>query len=111
MTPEAAEAYHRTQIDSFVAAGADRVTIFTATHVGEAIGVVRAAAAAGIPVIVSFTVETVGAFRAECLWQMRSRRSTPLPAQGLCISELTAPTSTISRQRCTLIHRRSTGSR
>ena len=60
MTPEAAEAYHRTQIDSFVAAGADRVTIFTATHVGEAIGVVRAAAAAGIPVIVSFTVETDG---------------------------------------------------
>ena len=60
ITPEVAEAYHRTQIDSFVAAGADRVTIFTATHVGEAVGVVRAATAAGIPVIVCFTLETDG---------------------------------------------------
>ena len=60
LTPEVAEAYHRAQIDSLVAAGADRVTFFTATHIGEAIGVVRVATAAGIPVIVSFTVETDG---------------------------------------------------
>jgi S-methylmethionine-dependent homocysteine/selenocysteine methylase len=55
-----AEAYHRPQIDSFVAAGADRVTFLTATHAGEAVGVIRAAVAAGIPVVVAFTVETDG---------------------------------------------------
>lgn len=60
LSPEAAESYHRTQIDSFVAAGADRVTMFTATHTGEAIGIVRAAAAAGASAVVSFTVETDG---------------------------------------------------
>ena len=60
LTPEVADAYHRPQVDAFVAAGADRVTFLTATHVGEAIGVVRVAVAAGIPVVVSFTVETDG---------------------------------------------------
>jgi homocysteine S-methyltransferase len=56
----AAESYHRPQIDSFVAAGADRATMLTATYVAEAIGVVRAATGAGIPVVVGFTVETDG---------------------------------------------------
>ena len=60
LAPEDAESYHGTQIDSFVAAGADRVTMLTATHTGEAIGVVRAAAAARIPVVTAFTVETDG---------------------------------------------------
>ncbi len=59
-TPESAEKYHRAQIDSFVGAGADRVTMLTATHAGEAIGVVRAATAAGAPVVVAFLVETDG---------------------------------------------------
>lgn len=60
LVPEVAESYHRPQVESFVAAGADRVTMLTATHAGEAIGVVRAATAAGIPVVMSFTVETDG---------------------------------------------------
>lgn len=60
LTPEVAEQYHRAQIESFAAAGADRVTMLTATHPGEAIGVVRAAVAANIPVVVAFTVETDG---------------------------------------------------
>lgn len=60
LAPADAAAYHRPQIDSFLAAGADRVTMLTATHAGEAGGVVTAAADAGIPVIVSFTVETDG---------------------------------------------------
>lgn len=60
LSPDVAEAYHRPQIDSFAAAGADRVTMLTATHTGEAIGVVRAAMAAGVPVVVAFTVETDG---------------------------------------------------
>ena len=60
LTPEVAETYHRAQIESFAAAGADRVTMLTATHAGEAIGVVRAALAADIPVVIAFTVETDG---------------------------------------------------
>lgn len=58
LTPEVAEAYHRPQIESF--AEADRVTMLTATHAGEPIGIVRAAAAAGRPVVIAFTVETDG---------------------------------------------------
>ncbi len=60
LAPEEAARYHRPQIDSFVAADADRVTLLTATHAGEAIGVVQAAASAGIEVFVAFTVETDG---------------------------------------------------
>lgn len=60
MSAEEAQEYHQPQINSFAAAGADRVTILTAPHAGEAIGVVRAAATAGIPVVVSFIVETDG---------------------------------------------------
>ena len=65
LTPEDAAAYHRPQIDSFVGAGADRVTMLTATHAGEAIGVVQAASVAGIPVVVAFTVETDGRLPSE----------------------------------------------
>ncbi len=60
LTPDVAEAYHRRQIEAFAAAGADRVTMLTATHPGEPIGVVRAATAVGIPVVIAFTVETDG---------------------------------------------------
>ncbi len=55
-----AERYHGAQIASFAAAGADRVTLLTATHATEAVGVVRAAGTAGVPVVVAFTVETDG---------------------------------------------------
>ena len=60
LTAEDAAAYHRAQIASFHAAGADRVTMLTATHVGEAAGVIQAASDVGVPVVVSFTVETDG---------------------------------------------------
>lgn len=60
MSADEAESYHQAQIDSFAAAGADRVTILTATHAGEAVGVARAAARAEIPAVISFTVETDG---------------------------------------------------
>ncbi len=55
-----AAAYHSAQINAFAAAGVDRVTMLTATHAGEAAGVVAAAAAAGVPVVPAFTVETDG---------------------------------------------------
>lgn len=60
LSAEIAEAYHRAQIESFAAAGVDRVTMLTATHTGEPIGIVRAAVAAGVPVVIAFTVETDG---------------------------------------------------
>lgn len=60
LTPDVAEQYHRAQVEAFAAAGADRVTMLTATHAGEPTGVVRAAVAANIPVVVAFTVETDG---------------------------------------------------
>lgn len=60
LSPDVAASYHGPQIESFVGSGADRVTMLTATHTGEAVGVVRAAATAGIPVVVAFTLETDG---------------------------------------------------
>jgi len=59
-SPGAAAAYHRPQIEAFATAGADMVSAFTLTSTGEAIGIVQAARAAGLPVTISFTVETDG---------------------------------------------------
>lgn len=62
LTMSAAEArrYHAPQVDAFADAGADAVTALTLTHVGEAAGIALAAEAAGIPAVISFTVETDG---------------------------------------------------
>ena len=60
MTATAAEAYHATQVRIFADAGADLITAITMTYREEAIGIARAAGAAGIPVVISFTVETDG---------------------------------------------------
>ena len=60
MTAEEAEAYHATQIGTFAETAVDLVSAMTMTYADEAIGVARAARAAGLPVVVSFTVETDG---------------------------------------------------
>jgi homocysteine S-methyltransferase len=60
MTAEDAQAYHTHQIGAFATAGADIVTAITMTNVNEAIGVVCAAVVAGMPVVISFTLETDG---------------------------------------------------
>lgn len=60
MGADQAEAYHDAQVAAMVAAGCDLVTAMTMTNVPEAIGVVRAAHARGVPSVVSFTVETDG---------------------------------------------------
>jgi S-methylmethionine-dependent homocysteine/selenocysteine methylase len=60
MTPEKAQRYHSAQIGTFADTSADQVTAMTITNADEAIGIVRAAATAGIPVAMSFTVETDG---------------------------------------------------
>jgi homocysteine S-methyltransferase len=60
MTPDEAERYHRVQVGTFSDTVADLVTAITMTHTAEAIGVARAAAAHGMPSVISFTVETDG---------------------------------------------------
>lgn len=60
MAEDEAATYHRAQIDAFGSAGADMVTAVTMTNVLEATGIALAAAAAGIPAAISFTVETDG---------------------------------------------------
>ncbi len=60
MTAAAAEAYHAGQAEIFAAAGADMIGAMTMTNVPEAVGIARAAAKAGLPVAISFTVETDG---------------------------------------------------
>ena len=60
MTAEEAEDYHRVQIGTFADTSADQVTAITMTNAAEAVGIVKAAAAAGIPSAISFTVETDG---------------------------------------------------
>ncbi|WP_293676690.1 homocysteine S-methyltransferase family protein [uncultured Phenylobacterium sp.] len=61
MNAEEARRYHAGQVASFAAAGAEMVCAITMTNAPEAIGVVRAAHAARLPVAISFTVETDGA--------------------------------------------------
>jgi homocysteine S-methyltransferase len=58
--PDGAADYHAPQIEAFAEAGADLITALTLTGTGEAIGIVRAARGAGLPVAVSFTVEVDG---------------------------------------------------
>ena len=60
MAADEAEAYHSTQIGTFATTEADLVTAMTITYPAEAVGITRAAAGAGMPVVISFTVETNG---------------------------------------------------
>ena len=60
MTPEEAEDYHSQQISTLGGTEADLVTALTITHAAEAIGIVKAAKSSGLPVVISFTVETDG---------------------------------------------------
>jgi S-methylmethionine-dependent homocysteine/selenocysteine methylase len=60
MTFDEAEAYHAAQVSTFAATTADLVTALTMTYADEAAGIVRAADKAGIPSVISFTLETDG---------------------------------------------------
>ncbi len=60
VTPDEAEGYHAEQIRAFAETECDLVSALTMTNAEEAIGITRAAAAAGMPVVISFTVETDG---------------------------------------------------
>lgn len=60
-----AEEYHGRQIAAFAGEGVDMISAMTMTYVEEAIGIVRAAVGTGLPVAVSFTVETDGRLPSE----------------------------------------------
>jgi S-methylmethionine-dependent homocysteine/selenocysteine methylase len=60
ISADAAYAYHRTQIETLTETAADFVNALTLTYSAEAIGIARAANAVGLPVAISFTVETDG---------------------------------------------------
>ncbi len=60
MSEAEAEDYHAVQAGLFRDAEADLVTAITMTYPAEAIGLARAARAAGMPVVISFTTETDG---------------------------------------------------
>jgi S-methylmethionine-dependent homocysteine/selenocysteine methylase len=60
MSAAEAEAYHRAQVQVFEDSAADMVTAITMNYVEEALGITAAAQSAGLPVAISFTVETDG---------------------------------------------------
>ena len=60
MTAEEAEEYHSTQIGTFVDTDVDMVTAYTIAYVDEAVGIVKAAQSARMPVVISFTLGTDG---------------------------------------------------
>jgi homocysteine S-methyltransferase len=55
-----AERYHAPQIEVFAAAGVDMIAVYTLAYAEEGAGIARAAAAAGVPAVISFTLETDG---------------------------------------------------
>src|SRR5262249_8544249 len=60
MSDAEAEAYHRAQIATFAETEADVIGAYTLTNIREALGIARAAMTAGIPIYLSFTLETDG---------------------------------------------------
>ena len=60
MSPTQAADYHRPQVEAFADSPVDLVSALTLTGPDEAVGIVDAAREAGLPVVVSFTVETDG---------------------------------------------------
>ena len=60
MSAQEAEAYHAEQIRALRDGGVDLISAITMNYTEEAIGIARAAKSLGIPVVISFTVETDG---------------------------------------------------
>lgn len=60
MTAEAARDYHAVQVEHFAETAVDMLAGMTLNYVEEAVGICLAARAAGLPVALSFTVETDG---------------------------------------------------
>ena len=60
MSANEARDYHAEQIATYRGTVVDLVSAFTMNYVNEAVGIARAAQAAAMPVVISFTVETDG---------------------------------------------------
>jgi len=60
MSADEAEDYHSVQLRTLADTGCTQATALTLTYVDEAVGITRAATAAGLPIHVGFTVETDG---------------------------------------------------
>lgn len=60
MTVAESRRYHMAQIETFAETDADMVAAFTINYVEEAIGIVDAARAFGMPVAIAYTLETDG---------------------------------------------------
>lgn len=60
MTSEEAREYHSVQIGTLADTNADLISALTLNYIDEAIGITLAAQEKGIPVVISFTVETDG---------------------------------------------------
>jgi len=60
MSQDEAQVYHSAQVTTFASTSADLVSALTLNYADEAVGIARAAAEAGIPSVISFTVETDG---------------------------------------------------
>jgi S-methylmethionine-dependent homocysteine/selenocysteine methylase len=60
MNEREAERYHAPQVGTLSNAGVDMISALTMTNAEEAVGLTRAAKFAGLPVAISFTVETNG---------------------------------------------------
>ena len=60
MSSDEAQKYHATQIGVISETDADMITAYTLNYPDEAIGITRACKEVGMPVVISFTVETDG---------------------------------------------------
>ncbi len=60
MDADAAQSYHAPQVRVLAAAGVDMISAMTISTTGEAIGIANAARDVGLPVALSFTLETDG---------------------------------------------------
>jgi homocysteine S-methyltransferase len=60
VSAEEAERYHLAQVRTLGETAADLISALTLTYPDEAIGIARAARSVGMPVVISFTVETDG---------------------------------------------------
>lgn len=60
LSADAAEQYHDHQVEALADAGVDMISAVTLTYAEEAIGITLAAQKRGVPVVISFTVETDG---------------------------------------------------
>jgi homocysteine S-methyltransferase len=80
LSADQAADYHSTQIGTFADTESDMVTALTLTYVDEAIGIARAAADAGIPAAISFTLETDGRLPSGQPLSQAIGRRTPRPA-------------------------------